>query len=175
MEDKLRTFLKDRFGEKILSENIHRGQLSFYIQPQAVRDIAVALKDDAELKFEFLTDITVVDHQGRPWEKDGRFEMVYILMSLKHTFQFLLRAKLPEDAASIPTLSQDWGCANWLEREVWDLMGIKFEGHPELTKILTVDELDGHPLRKDFGITYEMPQFSHNTNDIEVVPDNPHH
>ncbi len=175
MEDKLRTFLKDLFGEKILSEYTHRGQLSFYIQPQALREIAVALKNDSDLKFDFLTDITVVDHQGQAWEKDGRFEMVYIFLSLKNTFQFMLRAKLPENAATMPTLSKDWACANWLEREVWDLMGIKFEGHPELTKILTVDELVGHPLRKDFGITYEMPQFSHNSDEIEVVPDNPHH
>jgi NADH-quinone oxidoreductase subunit C len=175
MEDKLRTFLTGRFGEKILSEYTHRGQLSFYVQSRALRDIAVALKDDAELKFEFLTDITAVDHQGRPWENEGRFELVYILTSLKNTFQFMLRTKLPEDAATAPTLSHDWSCANWLEREVWDLMGVRFEGHPDLTKIVTDDELEGHPLRKDFGITYEMPQFSHNSSDIEIVPDNPHH
>ncbi len=175
MEDKIRTFLTGRFGDKILSEYSHRGQLSFYVQAQAVREVILALKADSELKFDFLTDITAVDHQGQSWEKEGRFEIIYILTSLKNTSRIILRTKLQEDAASIATLSGDWGCANWLEREVWDLMGIKFEGHPDLTKILTVEELEGHPLRKDFGITYEMPQFSHNSSDIEVVPDNPHH
>lgn len=175
MENKLRTFLKDRFGDKILSEYSHRGQLSFYIEPSAVRDVAVALKDDPELKFDFLMDICSVDHLGRPAEKDGRFEVIYTMLSIKNNFRFMLRTRIKDDSVTIPTLCNDWHCANWLEREVWDMMGITFDGHPDLTKIITNDDVEGHPLRKDFGLIYEIPQFSHNVNEREVVPNNPNH
>lgn len=175
MEDKLRTFLNERFPGKVLGEYSHRGQHSFYVEPSSIRDIAVALKDDPELEFTFLTDVCSVDHLGRPWEKDGRFEVIYILTSLKLNYRFMLRVRIKDDSVRIPTLSHDWNTANWLEREVWDMMGIVFEGHEDLTKIVTDDELEGHPLRKDFGIVYEIPQFSHNKHDVEVVPNNPNH
>ena len=114
MEEKLRTFLNERFTGKILSEYTNRGQLSFYVEPAALRDIAVALKDDTELKFDFLMDVCSVDHLGRPWEKEGRFEVVYVLLSLKNNYRFMLRVKLPDDTVTIPTLSRDWHTAGRL-------------------------------------------------------------
>lgn len=175
MNDTLKTFITEKFPGMYLRESVHCDQLSIYVEARAVREIIVALKDDAELEYNFLVDICSLDHLGQRWEKDGRFEVVYTLMSLKHNHRFMLRVLLGAEKPSVPTLTKDWYCANWLEREVWDMMGIEFEGHPELTKIVTDEDLEGHPLRKDFGIQYEMPQFSHNVNEIEVVPDNPFH
>jgi NADH-quinone oxidoreductase subunit C len=90
------------------------------------------------------------------------FEVIYNLYSLSHRYRFFLKVRLPGDNPTIASLTHLWQGANWLEREVYDLMGIYFEGHPDLSKILTPDELEGHPLRKDYPLTYEMPQFSWN-------------
>lgn len=175
MNDALKKFITEKFPGMLLRDSVYREQLSLYVEARALREIAKALKDDSELAYEFLIDICSVDRLGQPEEKDGRFEVIYTLMSLKLNHRFMLRVTLDAEKPSVPTLSGDWHCANWLEREVWDMMGIDFAGHPDLTKIVTEDDLEGHPLRKDFGIQYEIPQFSHNLNEVEVVPDNPNH
>ncbi|MDH3889978.1 MAG: NADH-quinone oxidoreductase subunit C [candidate division Zixibacteria bacterium] len=169
MEEQLRGFIKERFGDAIISEDDFRGDQSFFIKPQALIDICQALLDDTELNFKFLADLTAVDWLGHRREKDGRFEVVYNLYSIAHSYRFFLKVRLPAEDPSIATLCDLWPSANWMEREVYDLFGIVFVGHPELTKILTPDELDGHPLRKDFPLTYEQPQFSFNKNDPPEV------
>ena len=175
MTDALKKFITEKFPGMLLADSMHRDQLSLRVEARSVREIVLALRDDSELAYTFLVDISSVDHHGRRWEKDGRFEVIYTLLSLENNHRFMLRVLLPEDKLTLPSLSEEWNCANWLEREVWDMMGIVFEGHPNLTKIVTDDDLEGHPLRKDFGIQYEIPQFSHNSTDVEVVPDNPNH
>jgi NADH-quinone oxidoreductase subunit C len=123
-----------------------------------------------ELDVRFLADITSVDWLGHEREKDGRFEVAYNLYSIKNTHRFFLKVHLPADNPEIASLTHLWEGANWLEREVWDLMGITFTGHPDLTKILTPDDLEGHPLRRDFPLTWEQPRFSWNKdNPPEVI------
>lgn len=167
--DDIRRFLKSRFEEAILNEADFRDEQVFYIKPGAVFDICQALLDDSELDVKFLADITSVDWLGHEDEFGGRYEVLYNLYSLKHRYRFFLRAMLPADSPRIASLTPLWNGANWLEREVWDLMGIEFEGHPELTKILTADDLEGHPLRRDFPLTYEVPHFSWNKDDPPEV------
>ncbi|MEW5993634.1 MAG: NADH-quinone oxidoreductase subunit C [Candidatus Zixiibacteriota bacterium] len=162
MEEKIRSFLKNRFADVILGEDNFRGQQSFFVRPQALASICEDLLHDNELDVKFLADITSVDWLGHEEERKGRFEVVYNLYSLSHKCRLFLRVHLPGDNPRIDSLTHLWPAADWLEREVYDMMGIEFIGHPDLSKILTPDELDGHPLRKDYPLTWEQPQFSWN-------------
>lgn len=175
MRKQITEFLEKKFPGKVIGEYIHRDQFSLYLPADALFDIAQALKEDPELKFDFLMDICSLDHLGKTWESEGRYEIVYTLLSLKHTYRFMLRVKIADHRAAPKTLCGIWQTANWLEREVWDMMGIEFKDHPNLTKIITDDDLEGHPLRKDFGLTYEHPQFSHNHDEVVITPENPNH
>ena len=154
--------MKDRFGDAVLGETGFCGEQSFQIRPEALVDICQAFLDDSELDVRYLSDITAVDWLGHDQEKYGRFEVVYNLYSLSTHHRFFLTVRVPEKSPSLKTLCDLWPSANWLEREVYDLFGITFQGHPDLTKILTPDDLEGHPLRRDFPLTYEQPQFTWN-------------
>lgn len=170
MEDKIRQFFRSRFPDEIIREDSFRGEQSFYIQPSALIHVCQALLEESDLAVNFLSDITSLDWLGHEERKGGRFEVVYNLYSLKHGHRFFIKVILPADEPKIDSLTSLWNGADWMEREVWDMMGIDFVGHPELTKILTPDELDGHPLRKDFPLTYEVPQFTWNKdNPPEVI------
>ncbi|MFH1686054.1 MAG: NADH-quinone oxidoreductase subunit C [bacterium] len=169
MEEKVRGFLKDRFGQAILAEENFRDQLSFQVTPGSIVDICQAFLADSELDVKYLSDITCVDWYDHEQEEAGRFELVYNLYSLSRCFRFFLKARLVDTDPKIATLCDLWPSANWLEREVFDLFGITFEGHPDLTKILTSDDLEGHPLRRDFPLTYEQPAFSWNKDDSPKV------
>ncbi|MEP0826903.1 MAG: NADH-quinone oxidoreductase subunit C [bacterium] len=169
LEDKVREFLKKNFEEAIVREDNFRNQQSFYIKKEYLFDICRALKTEPELEFVFLSDICSLDWLGDVEEKEGRFEVIYNLYSLKSKYRLLLKVRLPESEPAIDTVTTIWQGANWMEREVFDLMGITFVGHPDLRKIVTPDELEGYPLRKDYPLTYEMPQFSYNKNEPPEV------
>ena len=162
MQEKLKEFFEENFKEALIREDNFRDQQSFYIKREYLFEICRALLNNSELEFKFLSEITSIDWLGRPEEANGRFEVIYVLFSLKHKYRFLIKVPLPADDPVVDSLTPLWHTADWLEREVWDLMGIEFTGHPNLVKILTPDDLEGHPLRKDFPLTYEMPRFSHN-------------
>ena len=168
--------MRGRFSAEIVSEYVHRGQLSFYVHPDSIVKILTALRDEKSLRFDYLADICSVDHLRKKAKTNERYEVVYNIVSIPNSFRMFVRIRVSAEAQKIPTLCNEWPCANWLEREVWDMMGIEFKGHPNLTKIVTADDLEGHPLRKDFGIKYEIQHFTHTKDDpIEVVPDNPFH
>lgn len=162
MEDKLRQWLQARFPDGLIKEDNFRGQQSFYIKPEALLPICQALIEDRDLDIRYLADITSCDWLGQESLMGGRFEVIYNLCSFSHRYRFFLKIILPAENPIVASLTPLWNGANWMEREVWDMMGIKFTGHPDLTKILTPDELEGHPLRKDFPLTYEVPQFTWN-------------
>ena len=168
--EQIREFLTSRFGEAIVREENFRGDQSFFIQPASLADIGQALLDDDDLDARFLKDITCVDWFGHEDEmKEGRFEVVYNFYSVKHKARFFLKVRLPEENPAIDSLTVLYNAANWLEREVWDLFGVVFTGHPNLIKILTPDELEGHPLRRDYPLTWEQPRFSWNKDDPPEV------
>ena len=169
MEDKLREFFNSRFADALIREDIFRDQQSFHVKPGDLVEICRALMEDADLKVKYLSDITSLDWLNHEQEKDGRFEVVYNLYSLDNRYRFFIKVRLPEQKPCVHSLTSLWRAANWMEREVYDLMGIEFEGHPDLTKILTPDELEGYPLRKDFPLTWEQPAFSWNKDDPPEV------
>jgi len=169
MEDQVRKFLQSRFSEAILREENFRGDQSFYIKPESLFSVCQAFMDDTEIDAHYLADVTSVDWLGHEEEMGGRFEVVYNLYSIQHKYRFFLKVMLPAENPAIDSLTPLWQGANWLEREVWDMMGITITGHPDLTKILTTDELEGHPLRRDFPLTYEVPQFNWNKDDPPEV------
>jgi NADH-quinone oxidoreductase subunit C len=165
MKEKLRQFFETNFGDAIIREDNFRDQQSFYIRKEYLFDICEALFNDSNLKVKFLSDICSLDWKDDPEEAEGRFEVIYNLFSLNNKHRFFIKVRLPGDNPEIDTITPIWHTADWLEREVMDLMGITFTGHPDPRKIVTPDELEGHPLRKDFPLTYEVPQFSHNKNE----------
>jgi NADH-quinone oxidoreductase subunit C len=123
-----------------------RGQLALTIAPALLRDICEVLRRDAELSFDFLTDITAVDR----YPVEPRFEVVYHLRSMKTRERLRLKAPLPGDDPRLDSLVGLWPGADMLEREVYDLFGIRFTGHPNLRRLLMPDDWEGHPLRKDY-------------------------
>jgi len=169
MEEKVKEFLKGKFGEAIVAELKFRDQFSIVINKDQLFDICSSLKTSKELDFAFLLDVCAIDWLGQAEEADGRFELFYNLYSLKNKYRLFLRFRLPANDLEVDSLTSLWQSADWLEREVYDLFGVEFTGHSNLVKIVTPDELKGHPLRKDYSLTYETPQFSHNKNEPPEV------
>ncbi len=142
------------FGGKIQNKTEFRGETSFTITASDLREIAQFCLD--QLSFDYLLDITSIDNFG----EEPRFEILYHLYSMSHTFHLRLKLKMSEDFGAVDTVSDIWPTANWHEREVYDMMGIKFKGHPDLRRILMWDGYPYFPLRKDFplaGLPSEMP------------------
>jgi NADH-quinone oxidoreductase subunit C len=149
--------LEKLFGEKIQHKIEFRGETTFTIAGSDLPEIAKFCRD--ELSFDYLIDVTSIDNFG----EEPRFEMVYHLYSMAHAVHLRLKLKVPEKANAIDTISDIWPTANWHEREAYDMMGIKFTGHPDLRRILMWDGYPFFPLRKDFpleGLPSEMPDIA---------------
>ncbi len=125
-----------------------RGQAVVVATPDTVVESLRRLRDDPTLRFDLLADLTAVDYLGRT----PRFEVVYQLQSV--ALHHRLRVKVPVDGPQpeVPTATGLWKSANWAEREVFDMFGIRFAGHPDVRRILMYPEFDGHPLRKDYPL-----------------------
>ena len=146
--------VKSKYANIIIDSPEFRGDQTITVKKESTLELFKFLRDDPELNFNFLMDLTAVDYLNR---KDARFEVIYHLYSFKHNGR--LRVKIPtsEDDCSINSICSLWKTANWYEREVWDLYGIKFIGHPDLRRILLYEEFKGHPLRKDYPINKRQP------------------
>ena len=115
-------------------------------------------RDEASLDFDVLMDLTAVDYQRYPGREDGpRFDVVYHLYSLAQNHRVRVKVRVDEDDAAVPTAVDLWPIANWFEREVWDMYGIRFDGHPDLRRLLLYEEFVGHPLRKDYPMERRQP------------------
>ncbi|HZU13145.1 MAG TPA: NADH-quinone oxidoreductase subunit C [Chloroflexota bacterium] len=135
--------LRRDFGGDVLDVVHFRGEVSVLVRRENIVPIATYCRE--ELEYNFLSDLTCVDWLGR----EPRFDVVYHLTSLVSWTRLRLKVQTEEDEA-VPTVSGVWGAANWAEREVYDLFGIGFEGHPDLTRLLMPSGWIGHPLRKDY-------------------------
>jgi NADH-quinone oxidoreductase subunit C len=141
-----------------LESQLHRGELTVVVEREGLIGLMRQCRDDAELGFDVLTDLTAVDYLRYPGREDGpRFDVVYHLYSLRLNHRLRVRVHVDEDDPVVPTLVPLWPIANWLEREVWDMFGIRFEGHPDLRRLLMYEEFVGHPLRKDYPIDRRQP------------------
>ena len=125
-----------------------RNELTLWIDRHSFREACVALRDDGTTGFNFLADITCVDW----YPQEPRFEVVYSLLSHQHKQRIRLKVKLSGDDAMIESLVEVWPGANMFEREIFDLFGIRFQGHPYLRRLLMPDDWKGHPLRKDYPV-----------------------
>jgi len=125
---------------------------TIYASSGDVHAVARALRDRPDLQFAFLADLTAVDYHPRA----PRFELVYLLVSLEHNLRMRLKVRLPGDDAHVETVCGVWPAANWLEREVWDLFGIAFDGHPDPRRLLMPEDWEGFPLRKDYPVQIKM-------------------
>jgi len=145
--------IEEKFPQAVLNSHAQHDDETLILRKEAILDVARLLKEDSELQFNFLMDITAVDYLGR----QPRFEIVYHFLSLP--FSRRLRIKLQSDDLypTVKSLTPLWKTANWLERECFDLYGIRFEGHPNLTRIMLYEGFEGHPLRKDYPKTKRQP------------------
>jgi NADH-quinone oxidoreductase subunit C len=121
---------------------------TIYARPDQLPVLARALRDHADLGFSFLAELTAADY----WPREPRFELVYVLVSMSQRLRVRLKIRLPGAEAHVASVSDIWPAANWLEREVWDLFGIAFDGHPDPRRLLMPEDWDGYPLRKDYPV-----------------------
>jgi len=150
----LLTSLSKLFGAKLQNKTEFRGETTYTIRPSDLREVAKFCRD--ELSFDYLIDITSIDNFG----EEPRFEIVYELYSMTLTVHLRLKLRVSEEEGSVDTISDIWPTANWHEREIYDMMGIKFNGHPDLRRILMWEGYPFFPLRKEFpleGLPSEMP------------------
>jgi NADH-quinone oxidoreductase subunit C len=153
------TALAERFGAEIQE---FRGDVTLMISSGQLVPTCQALRD--EFGFDFLEEETAVDY----WPaQEPRFHVVYQVYSIKKHLRLGLRVPVSALSPSIPTLEGVYPNANWFEREIWDMFGIRFEGHSDLRRILMPYDWQGHPLRKDYPLGYEEVQFSFDAGEID--------
>lgn len=126
------------------------------VRREGIREVVSLLKNDPELDFKLFLSMDAVDRLNLP-ENDPRFEVVYLLRSLKRGEVVRLKVRASEDSPEIPSIAGVFQGANWWERFVWDFYGVRFVGHPDLRRMLLYEEFVGHPLRKDYALRDRQP------------------
>jgi NADH-quinone oxidoreductase subunit C len=149
------SFIEEKLGAKVIEALQAQGDDVVLLERAGLAESFRILKEDPLLGFNFLSDITAVDYWNK---KEPRFEVVYQLVSLSEKKKLRVRVPVPESEPVVESLTPLWAGANFLEREVWDLFGIRFSGHPDLRRILLYDEFQGHPLRKDYPVNLCQPR-----------------
>jgi len=153
--------LREQFPDAVIAVQEAADGQTIVVQRERIVEVLEFLRDDEELRYNLLTDLTAVDWLGRT----PRFEVVYHLLSIPHRRRVRLKV-LVDDGEAVPTATGVFPAANFPEREVFDMFGIPFEGHPDLRRILMPEDWEGHPLRKDYPLGYEEVAFSHNEDQI---------
>jgi NADH-quinone oxidoreductase subunit C len=139
------TALADRIRGAFEDVLLARDEVTLVVGREALVDTLVRLRDQPDLSFRFLSSLTATDHPG----KDPRFWVAYELRSVEHAHRMRVKVGLPADDPRVASVTALFPTADWHEREVWDLFGLVFDGHPDLDRILLPDDWEGHPLRKD--------------------------
>jgi NADH-quinone oxidoreductase subunit C len=155
---KLRQSIIAEFGDLLLEREALAWKeygLCFEVQAENLLSVMGKLKVQDSFKFEMLIDVTAVDWMDR---REMRYEVIYHLLSISHNHRLCVRSQLPENNSKISSVRSLWHSANFLEREVWDMFGIEFQGHGDLRRILMYDEFVGHPLRKDYPVKQKQPR-----------------
>jgi NADH-quinone oxidoreductase subunit C len=141
--------LREKLGEAVTGAFTFLGQLSIHVRAERVVEACRALRDDAETPFNYLSDLTCVHW---PERDDAPFELVYNLYSISKNERVRLKSAAGEDG--IESVTAVWPTANWMEREVFDLFGVRFRNHPDMRRLLLPKDWDGHPLRKDYPLEF---------------------
>ena len=178
--------VRDRFPDAVLSSHTFRGDATVVVGREPLLEAARFVKQDPAFEMNFLMDLSAVDYSAfgkgptpaffassgvavkpssqipddDPWPgppAEARFAVVYHFYSTAHKHRLRLVVPVEEGDAEVDSLTSLWPGANWLEREVWDMFGISFKGHPDLRRILMYEEFEGHPLRKDYPVNKRQP------------------
>ncbi len=144
--------IEEKFSGQVLGTVSHAGQVGVSVKKDMIKDICRFLHDEPSLKMDHLADLTAVDFSRYPGDTGLRFEVVYNMISTVHRHRIRIKVRVPEDDPRVDTVTSVWQTANWHERETFDLMGIKFDGHPDLRRILMPEDWEGHPLRKEYPL-----------------------
>lgn len=171
MAQRLVDFLKNQFALAVLETHSQHGDDTVVLDRGSWHEVCRYLRDAPPAQMNMLTDLTAVDYPDR----DPRFEVVAHLYSLNHGHRLRLKTRIGDrsgEDASVDSLTDLWGSANWMERECWDMFGIRFVGHPDLRRILMYPEFIGHPLRKDYPAEKIQPllQYRDEPNIEKVAP-----
>jgi NADH-quinone oxidoreductase subunit C len=137
-----------------------RGQTVLVVERQRIRDVLALLRNDPAFQCTMLVDLTATDYLGI--DREPRFNVVYNLLSFTKNSRITVKVEVPEGDEVVPSVTPDWPTANWLEREVYDMMGIRFSGHPDLRRILMPHDWQTNPQRKDVPLGEEPVAFSDN-------------
>ena len=154
MAKKLIELVKKQYADAVIDSHSRLGNDTIVIEASRVEEILLFVRDHAQSKLNLLRDLTCVDYLHRV----PRFEVVYVLYSMELKHQLIVRALVDGDKPVAPTASVVYPIAGWMEREVWDMYGVHFEGHPDLRRVLLYEEFEGHPLRKDYAIQASQPR-----------------
>jgi NADH-quinone oxidoreductase subunit C len=157
---------KEMLPEAVLDVVEFRDELTLVVDPTQVTTVARFLRDTPGLIYNYLSDISAVDYYPDYGARPGRFAVSYHLYSLLYNRRVRVKTYLGEEDPTLDTFTSIWPAANWLEREIADMMGIRFEGHPDPRRLLMPDDWDGHPHRRDYPLGYERVQFSFNADEI---------
>jgi len=140
--------LVEKFAGSVGEPQVVLDETTIVVKRESILPVCLYLRDAREYAFDFLTDLCGVDlHPAAP-----RFQVVYHLCSLGHGLRLRIKVPVPEEDPEIDSVVPVWETADWLERECFDMFGIRFRGHPDLTRILTPEGFEGHPLRKDYPL-----------------------
>jgi NADH-quinone oxidoreductase subunit C len=138
-----------------------RDEAHVFVQPEQIVDVLTSLRD--KHAFELLSALTAVDY----WpQEEPRFHVIYQLTSVTKNMSIQVRVPVTATRPVVPTVTGVFASANWRERELWDMFGIRVDGHPDPRRILMPEDWEGHPLRKDYPLGYEEPQFTFNFEEI---------
>ena len=148
--------VQERYPDAILDVSDARGELTIVVRKDTIYELMAFLKNDSELAYNFLADVTAVDYSAMEdvlmKYEYARFMVVYHLLSTEMKERLRVKVPVHEKELSIPSVASIWKVANWLERETYDMFGIDFENHPDLRRILMPDDYEGYPLRKDYPL-----------------------
>lgn len=159
--------LREHFGERILETSDAFGDYEVVVSEGDWAEVANVLRDDESLLMDHFIDLTAVDHPERP---EARFDVVLLLRASTTGARFRMRTRVAE-GENLASLAGVWPGANWAEREVYDMFGIEFAGHPDMRRILMYDEFVGYPLRKDYPIDRAQPLVPYrDVEEIEKLP-----
>ena len=162
------TSVQGAFPNAVQEVKDFRGELTLIIDPAEIVSVARYLRDTPGLIFNYLSDVSAVDY----WEavgaynRPGRFGVSYHLYSMLYNRRVRLKVYLQEEEPVVASMTPLFPAANWLEREIFDMMGINFEGHPDMRRVLMPQDWDGHPHRRDYPLGYETIMFSFNVDEI---------
>jgi len=156
--------VRESFGGQILETVVFRGEVTHVVDRTVLANLCNFLKIDQDLSMNYIVDVVGADYYGR----DPRFEVVYHLYSIRKKHRIRVKVRVNE-GETVPSVTSIWPGANWPEREVYDMYGVSFDGHPNMKRIYMAEDWEGHPLRKDYPLRGYKDRY--NPNGVEKEPE----